>query len=125
MPEVPFRKSPHGRAALRVAAVERNQLRHVRGGREVRPKKDGRNGGEPSESRCPGHTEKGDRQHRSQKNFQVPRTRAGRFAVPDDELASGRSGAQGVGAATTAAVVSASILILCTNYVITELFFSR
>lgn len=34
-----------------------------------------------------------------------------------------RGGAQGVGAATTAAVVSASILILVFNYVITELFF--
>ncbi len=34
-----------------------------------------------------------------------------------------RGGAQGVGAATTNAVVSASILILCFNYVITELFF--
>ena len=33
-----------------------------------------------------------------------------------------RGGAQGVGAATTNAVVSASILILVTNYVITELF---
>ncbi len=36
-----------------------------------------------------------------------------------------RGGAQGVGAATTNAVVSASILILVLNYVITELFFSR
>jgi phospholipid/cholesterol/gamma-HCH transport system permease protein len=36
-----------------------------------------------------------------------------------------RGGAQGVGAATTAAVVSASILILACNYVITELFFAR
>lgn len=35
-----------------------------------------------------------------------------------------RGGAQGVGAATTNAVVSASILILCFNYLITELFFS-
>lgn len=34
-----------------------------------------------------------------------------------------RGGAQGVGAATTHAVVSASILILLSNYVITELFF--
>jgi phospholipid/cholesterol/gamma-HCH transport system permease protein len=34
-----------------------------------------------------------------------------------------RGGAQGVGAATTNAVVSASILILFSNYVITELFF--
>jgi phospholipid/cholesterol/gamma-HCH transport system permease protein len=34
-------------------------------------------------------------------------------------------GAQGVGAATTKAVVSASILILTANYIITELFFSR
>ena len=33
-----------------------------------------------------------------------------------------RGGAQGVGAATTHAVVSASILILIANYVITELF---
>lgn len=36
-----------------------------------------------------------------------------------------RGGAQGVGAATTRAVVSASILILVCNYMITELFFSR
>ena len=36
-----------------------------------------------------------------------------------------RGGAQGVGAATTNAVVSAAILILFTNYLITELFFSR
>jgi phospholipid/cholesterol/gamma-HCH transport system permease protein len=36
-----------------------------------------------------------------------------------------RGGAQGVGAATTNAVVSASILILTFNYIITELFFSR
>ena len=34
-------------------------------------------------------------------------------------------GAQGVGAATTKAVVSASILILIANYVVTEIFFSR
>ena len=33
-----------------------------------------------------------------------------------------RGGAQGVGAATTNAVVSASILILVSNYIITELF---
>ena len=36
-----------------------------------------------------------------------------------------RGGAQGVSAATTNAVVSASILILCSNYFITEIFFSR
>ena len=36
-----------------------------------------------------------------------------------------RGGAQGVGTATTNAMVSASILILSFNYVITELFFSR
>jgi len=36
-----------------------------------------------------------------------------------------RGGAQGVGAATTNAVVSASILILTSNYIITELFFAR
>jgi phospholipid/cholesterol/gamma-HCH transport system permease protein len=36
---------------------------------------------------------------------------------------SGR-GAQGVGGATKAAVVSASVLILATNYILTELFFS-
>ena len=36
-----------------------------------------------------------------------------------------RGGAQGVGAATTNAVVSASILILGANYLITELFFAR
>lgn len=35
-----------------------------------------------------------------------------------------RGGAQGVGAATTNAVVSASILILLTNYMLTEIFFS-
>jgi phospholipid/cholesterol/gamma-HCH transport system permease protein len=34
-----------------------------------------------------------------------------------------RGGAQGVGAATTAAVVSASILLLSADYVLTELFF--
>ena len=36
-----------------------------------------------------------------------------------------RGGAQGVGAATTNAVVSAAILILISNYLVTELFFSR
>ncbi|MET4700948.1 phospholipid/cholesterol/gamma-HCH transport system permease protein [Constrictibacter sp. MBR-5] len=36
-----------------------------------------------------------------------------------------RGGAQGVGVATTNAVVSAAILILVTNYIITELFFAR
>jgi phospholipid/cholesterol/gamma-HCH transport system permease protein len=36
-----------------------------------------------------------------------------------------KGGAQGVGSATTRAVVSASILILVANYVVTELFFSR
>ncbi len=36
-----------------------------------------------------------------------------------------RGGAQGVGQATTNAVVSASILILLTNYIITELFFAK
>ncbi len=36
-----------------------------------------------------------------------------------------RGGAQGVGAATTAAVVGASILILAFDYVLTELFFAR
>jgi phospholipid/cholesterol/gamma-HCH transport system permease protein len=36
-----------------------------------------------------------------------------------------KGGAQGVGAATTNAVVSASILILSSNYIITELFFAR
>ncbi len=36
-----------------------------------------------------------------------------------------RGGAQGVGAATTNAVVSASVLILSFNYFITELFFAR
>jgi phospholipid/cholesterol/gamma-HCH transport system permease protein len=36
-----------------------------------------------------------------------------------------RGGAQGVGAATTNAVVSASILILTFNYFITEAFFAR
>ena len=36
-----------------------------------------------------------------------------------------KGGAQGVGKATTNAVVMASILILASNYVLTELFFSR
>jgi phospholipid/cholesterol/gamma-HCH transport system permease protein len=36
-----------------------------------------------------------------------------------------KGGAQGVGAATTNAVVSASILILLSNYMITEMFFAR
>jgi len=36
-----------------------------------------------------------------------------------------KGGAQGVGQATTNAVVSASILILISNYIITELFFAR
>ena len=36
-----------------------------------------------------------------------------------------KGGAQGVGAATTNAVVSASILILAFDYVLTEMFFSR
>ena len=36
-----------------------------------------------------------------------------------------RGGAQGVGSATTSAVVSASILILMFDYVLTELFFAR
>ena len=35
-----------------------------------------------------------------------------------------KGGAQGVGAATTNAVVSASILILCANYILTEVFFA-
>lgn len=38
---------------------------------------------------------------------------------------SSRGGAQGVGVATTNAVVSSAILILVTNYIITELFFAR
>ena len=36
-----------------------------------------------------------------------------------------KGGAQGVGTATTRAVVSASILILTANYIVTEIFFSR
>lgn len=36
-----------------------------------------------------------------------------------------KGGAQGVGAATTRAVVAASILILTADYVVTEIFFSR
>lgn len=36
-----------------------------------------------------------------------------------------RGGAQGVGAATTAAVVSASVLILAFDYVLTEMFFAQ
>jgi phospholipid/cholesterol/gamma-HCH transport system permease protein len=35
-----------------------------------------------------------------------------------------KGGAQGVGQATTNAVVSASILILCFNYILTEIFFA-
>ncbi len=38
---------------------------------------------------------------------------------------SSRGGAQGVGAATTNAVVSASILILISNYILTEMFFAQ
>jgi phospholipid/cholesterol/gamma-HCH transport system permease protein len=36
-----------------------------------------------------------------------------------------RGGAQGVGAATTAAVVTASVLILALDYVLTEMFFTK
>ena len=36
-----------------------------------------------------------------------------------------KGGAQGVGAATTNAVVSAAIMILATNYFMTSLFFAR
>ena len=36
-----------------------------------------------------------------------------------------KGGAQGVGAATTNAVVSASILILCFDYILTEIFFTK
>jgi len=36
-----------------------------------------------------------------------------------------RGGAQGVGAATTNAVVSASILILIFDYMLTEIFFTK
>ncbi len=36
-----------------------------------------------------------------------------------------KGGAQGVGAATTNAVVAASILILCFDYILTELFFAK
>jgi len=36
-----------------------------------------------------------------------------------------KGGAQGVGAATTAAVVSSSILILALDYILTEIFFTR
>lgn len=36
-----------------------------------------------------------------------------------------KGGAQGVGAATTNAVVSASILILCFDYILTEMFFTK
>jgi phospholipid/cholesterol/gamma-HCH transport system permease protein len=36
-----------------------------------------------------------------------------------------KGGAQGVGAATTLAVVSASILILAFDYVLTEMFFAQ
>jgi phospholipid/cholesterol/gamma-HCH transport system permease protein len=36
-----------------------------------------------------------------------------------------RGGAEGVGTATTNAVVTASILILFANYIVTELFFAK
>jgi phospholipid/cholesterol/gamma-HCH transport system permease protein len=36
-----------------------------------------------------------------------------------------KGGAQGVGSATTLAVVTASILILAFDYVLTEIFFAR
>jgi phospholipid/cholesterol/gamma-HCH transport system permease protein len=36
-----------------------------------------------------------------------------------------KGGAQGVGAATTSAVVSASILILASDYVLTQLLFTK
>ena len=36
-----------------------------------------------------------------------------------------KGGAQGVGMATTNAVVSASILILCSDYILTEMFFTK
>jgi phospholipid/cholesterol/gamma-HCH transport system permease protein len=36
-----------------------------------------------------------------------------------------RGGAQGVGAATTNAVVSAAIMILCFDYILTEMFFAK
>ena len=36
-----------------------------------------------------------------------------------------RGGAEGVGSATTSAVVAASVLILAFDYVLTELFFAR
>jgi phospholipid/cholesterol/gamma-HCH transport system permease protein len=36
-----------------------------------------------------------------------------------------RGGAQGVGSATTSAVVSSSILILAANYLLTSLLFSQ
>ena len=36
-----------------------------------------------------------------------------------------KGGAQGVGAATTNAVVSACILILCFDYLLTEMFFAK
>ncbi|MBT4464539.1 MAG: ABC transporter permease, partial [Rhodospirillaceae bacterium] len=36
-----------------------------------------------------------------------------------------KGGAQGVGTATTNAVVSASILILCFDYILTEMFFTK
>jgi phospholipid/cholesterol/gamma-HCH transport system permease protein len=38
---------------------------------------------------------------------------------------SSKGGAQGVGAATTNAVVSSSILILAFDYILTEMFFAR
>jgi len=36
-----------------------------------------------------------------------------------------RGGAQGVGAATTSAVVTASVLILAFDYILTEMFFAQ
>ena len=44
---------------------------------------------------------------------------------PETNRFGSRGGAQGVGEATTNAVVSASILILIFNYIITELFFAK
>ena len=41
----------------------------------------------------------------------------------DGKVAIVTGGAQGVGAATTNAVVSSSVLILAFNYIITEFFF--
>lgn len=64
----------------------------------------------------------------------APNVVAGRIAAPTSAASmraaatresNSKGGAQGVGTATTLAEVSASILILAFNYVLTEMFFAR